>query len=232
MRETWQRLESWFAIHYPAMLSDLNVGCEPASLKDLEEKIGLELPETFKDFYAVHDGQKAKNYIGIFYDVSLLPLPAIYAQWKGWVDLIDEWGFEAMEDKFDRYQASLMPQKVKAMYANKKWIPFAVIWDCNYLGLDFDPGPDGKCGQVINFGREEEQKTVLANSFGEFIEKYVQELEAGEAEMKENGGQLSFFPTRFKWRFEGRGTRLLGYVAHRFIGEPTREELEKLGILL
>jgi hypothetical protein len=115
------------------------------------------------------------------------------------------------------------------MYANKKWIPFAVFMDSNYVGLDFDPKADGTVGQVINFGREEEQKSVLADSFAGFIRRFIDELETEEIIFSEKGTPL---PGKYRGRFSGGGTRLGGFIAHRFIDEPGLEEQKKLGILL
>lgn len=228
MDQNWQRLETWFAEFLPEMNRDLNGGCDHTAFTELEKEIGVQLPQSFKDFYSAHDGQRATDYMGLFYGASLLPLSKILEQWRIWASIIAEYGPEQMKIDFDQYQTSLMPAKVKAMYANNKWVPFAVIWDCNYLGLDFDPGPTGKSGQMINFGREEEQKSVLADSFAEFVERYISELESGEVVFEDS----AFFPKRFEWRFKGGGSRLLGYVAHRFVEEPSKEEQERLGILL
>jgi len=229
MEKQWQQLENWFAENLPTMVADLNIGCETGDLEELEKEFGVQLPRSFSDFYTIHNGQKAVNYIGMFYGASLLPTSKILEQWRMWASIIDDYGPEQMGIDFDQYQASLMPDKVKPMYANKKWMPFAVIWDSNYLGLDFDPGPAGKVGQVINFGREEEQKAVLADSFKKFIEGYISELERGEALVR-NG---EFLPKKYEWRFSGAGgTRLGGYVAQRFVEEPSGEEQQRLGILL
>ena len=93
------------------------------------------------------------------------------------------------------------------------------------MGLDFDPGPTGTYGQVINFGREEEQKAVLANSFSEFVQSFVKDLETGRALIENKGNQLVFLPKKFEWRFRGKVRGLLGGdVAHLFIEEPTHEE--------
>lgn len=83
---------------------------------------------------------------------------------------------------------------VREMYANKKWIPFAYDWGGNFLGLDYDPDESGTCGQVINFGRDEDVKYVLAASFTEFIDWYVKQLESGNfrIEPRENNERRSF----------------------------------------
>jgi cell wall assembly regulator SMI1 len=49
----------------------------------------------------------------------------------------------------------------------------------NHIGLDFDPWPGGRVGQVILFGRDEEVKAVLAESLGKFLDWIVGLLESG-----------------------------------------------------
>jgi hypothetical protein len=45
--------------------------------------------------------------------------------------------------------------------------------------MDSAPGPAGSVGQVINFGRDEKLKCVLAASWGEFLLSYARFLESG-----------------------------------------------------
>lgn len=217
MRDQWRRLEAWLEKEYPEMLADLNPGCSQEQLIDVEKEIGVQLPESVKSFYLIHDGQKSEDYQGIFYDVAFLPLDRMVRERRTWCEIIDSYGEEGMRAEFDEFQVSLMPDKVKAMYANKKWIPFAVIWDNCYLGLDFDPEVNGKVGQVINFGREEEQKTVIADSFEAFIDWYINELERGNYLIGYEDESNYFIPKELHSRFFGGVTHLLGYVANRFI---------------
>nr|WP_315595326.1 SMI1/KNR4 family protein [uncultured Cupriavidus sp.] len=39
----------------------------------------------------------------------------------------------------------------------------------NHVGLDYDPDTNGTIGQVITFGRDEDTKRVIANSFEHFV---------------------------------------------------------------
>ena len=216
MQKQWQWFENWLAKNAPEVVADLNDGCSPEQLIEVEKELSLQLPQSFKDFYLIHNGQKDEGYFGLFYGVSLLPLEKIVEEWRSWSEIIDEEGEEGMKENFDDFQVSLMPNKLKAQYANKKWIPFAIIQDSNYLGLDFDPEANGKAGQVINFGREEEQKAVLADSFEGFIDWYISELERGNYLIEEVDNGKYFIPKELKERFGG-GSYLLGYVAQRFI---------------
>ena len=49
----------------------------------------------------------------------------------------------------------------------------------NHIGLDFDPWPGGRLGQVIIYGRDEDMKAVLAQSLGQFLNWIADLLESG-----------------------------------------------------
>ena len=59
---------------------------------------------------------------------------------------------------------------IKKRYFNPNWIP--IIFDNlgNYIGIDLDPDVNGTAGQVINFGRDEEDMFVIAESFEKFLD--------------------------------------------------------------
>ena len=229
MQNQWQWFENWLAENVPEVIDDLNEGCDLEQLAEVENEIGLQLPQSFKDFYLIHNGQKDEDYFGLFYGVSLLPLNKILEEMRVWNSIIDEYGEEGMKENFDYGQMSFLPSKLKAKYASKKWLPFAIIYDNCYLGLDFNPEIEGKVGQVINFGREEEHKTVLATSFEEFIDWYIRELERGNYLIYLENEHKKFIPLEFKERFFRGFNYLSGYVATRFIG--LEEEAKLKGLL-
>ena len=58
---------------------------------------------------------------------------------------------------------------MKLRYANRGWLPFAGNGQ-NFVAIDFDPGPAGTVGQVINTGRDDMTRHVIAATFSGFIE--------------------------------------------------------------
>jgi cell wall assembly regulator SMI1 len=68
---------------------------------------------------------------------------------------------------------------VDPAYINPRWIPLTHDGSGNHIGLDFDPWPRGRVGQVILFGRDEDVKAVLAESLGKFLEWIADLLESG-----------------------------------------------------
>ena len=59
---------------------------------------------------------------------------------------------------------------VDPAYTNPNWIPLTQDGSGNHIGLDFDPWPGGRQGQVILYGRDEDVKAVLAPSLGTFLQ--------------------------------------------------------------
>jgi cell wall assembly regulator SMI1 len=178
MTEMWQRLET-FLNAIPELRDDLQGGLPKEKWQILEQKIGVTLPDSLKDFYAVHDGQEGKAAGGLFFGIEFIPFAEVLVQWEGWHTIIGDNTPEKLREDYCYDCKSLTPDAIKATYASNLWIPFAHDWGGNHLGIDLDPDAKGIVGQVINFGRDEEHKVVIANSFEIFIAWFVGVLEAG-----------------------------------------------------
>lgn len=144
---------------------DLNPGATSAEFAQLEQHIGQSLPKELFAFLSEHNGQKQSAKLGAYVGRELLSIEGICKQWDVWRS-IDE---AAMNDDCAEFMSSNPPGAVKAMYTNRRWIPLTHDYGGNHIGLDFDPGPIGTVGQVIAYGRDEDEKQLLANSFGEFL---------------------------------------------------------------
>lgn len=59
---------------------------------------------------------------------------------------------------------------IKKKYFHTKWIPLLSDFGGNYIGIDLDPDTEGTKGQIIIFGRDEEDMMVLSNSWEEFLD--------------------------------------------------------------
>lgn len=85
---------------------------------------------------------------------------------------------------------------IRCLHANRGWIPLGQSSDSNHFGIDLDPGPSGVVGQVINFGRDQEDKHVLALSWAQFLEDFADELAAGNFVIDEHHPYGSFLVKR------------------------------------
>lgn len=175
----YQRLERWLAAHRPRILANLQPPATDAELAGLAESLRVSLPPSFLDLYRWRNGQRDPGQPGPFYGLSFLSIANVLAAWREWNEILGE------DDDLHGFSSSVAPGVVKERYASRLWIPFSDDWGGNHLGIDLDPGPNGRVGQVINFGRDEEAKYVLGRSVEAFVERIAGELEAGNFVLRE-----------------------------------------------
>lgn len=72
------------------------------------------------------------------------------------------------QELLDR-QDSQPSRAIQKAYAHPGWIPLARDWGGNNLAVDLAPGPVGKWGQIIIFGRDYDCKYVVARSWATFL---------------------------------------------------------------
>ena len=65
---------------------------------------------------------------------------------------------------------------IKEIYFHNKWIPFISDGGGNFIGYDLDPEQSGTKGQIIIFGRDELESTVVGKSLTEFLTKISDDL--------------------------------------------------------
>ncbi|KAI9802030.1 MAG: hypothetical protein M1825_003086 [Sarcosagium campestre] len=68
---------------------------------------------------------------------------------------------------------------IQSVYAHPGWIPLARDWGGNNLAVDLAPGPAGKWGQVIIFGRDYDCKYVVSRSWSAFLAMVADDLSGG-----------------------------------------------------
>jgi cell wall assembly regulator SMI1 len=175
---SYERLERWLAAHRPGILENLLPPAHDKELRLLETTIGVSLPLPFVNLYRWRNGQLNLGQSGVFYGLAFLNIYDAIEQWETWNDVSEDLSESDMRS-LDESQSSVVPGVVKQRYVNRLWIPFAYDWGGNHIGVDLDPGPNGRVGQVINFGRDEEAKFVLGQTVDDFIDRIVTELEAG-----------------------------------------------------
>lgn len=179
MKAQWERIEAWLAAYAPYLLRDLRKGAAAPALAKLESQILRGLPESVRAFYAIHDGQKSVCPKGLFYSLRFMPLARVLESQRLWAGLVD------MNDELRHAMSSSPSGHIKPLYANAPWIPFADDQSGNHLGIDLDPDAQGREGQVIVFGRDENCKRLVAQSFEEFIDMFVGQLEGGNFVIRE-----------------------------------------------
>jgi cell wall assembly regulator SMI1 len=79
--------------------------------------------------------------------------------------------------------SSLPEHAIRKKYFHNKWLPLFSDYGGNYIGIDYDPDINGKKGQVINFGRDEEEMIVLADSLENFFDFILSELQKADSKL-------------------------------------------------
>lgn len=79
---------------------------------------------------------------------------------------------------------------IQKVYAHPAWIPLARDWGGNNLAVDLAPGPTGKWGQVIIFGRDYDCKYVVARSWSAFLATVADDLSSGKWFINEETNEL------------------------------------------
>lgn len=92
------------------------------------------------------------------------------------------------------HQTSVPEGAIQRVYAHSGWIPLISDFLGNNIGIDLAPGPKGKWGQVILFGREFDKKYVIAPSWAAFLLMFADDLENGNHYINDETevGELSF----------------------------------------
>lgn len=88
-------------------------------------------------------------------------------------------------------QHCVPPNTILPMYAHALWIPLISDGAGNFIGVDLSPdsaaetaAPEGKSGQVILFGRDFDTKYKIADTFGDFLLLFANDLESGNWDLR------------------------------------------------
>jgi cell wall assembly regulator SMI1 len=87
-------------------------------------------------------------------------------------------------------QDSQPSNAIQKVYAHPAWIPLVRDWGGNNLAVDLAPGPAGKWGQVILFGRDYDCKYVVARSWSAFLATVADDLNSGKWFVDEETNEL------------------------------------------
>jgi cell wall assembly regulator SMI1 len=168
-----EMIERILTPEFPDLIASLRPPATEAQIARVETVIGRALPEDYKELYRLHNGASDIN--GLFFGPSFIDLEQVERNWRMW----DELSHDETLWELDLDCTSIPHGWIQERYICQGWIPFASNGDGNYLGVDLDPGPEGIYGQVINFGRDEEEKYVIAPNLTLFFQLMAALLEHG-----------------------------------------------------
>ena len=164
-----QEIEQQFSPHFEPFL---NPPATVQRIEEVEQKMGITFPDDVRTLYLTHDGEKDEE-PGLFFGLSFLSLESMLAEWQTCSELSED-------EELQQFESYSVPEdSIKEQYMNRYWIPIAHDHGGNYLGIDLDPDSNGIHGQVINFGRDETVKYVIARSITDLLAFIAQTLKNG-----------------------------------------------------
>lgn len=172
------RLDAWYSAHLTPEKYVLNPPAGEAQLDRFEQLVGIEMPRSYRQLYRWHDGEDDDRW-GHVFGLPILTLDHAGATRNQWKQTAA--GFDG--NRYPVPGAAWPEGAVDPAYTNPRWIPLTADGSGNHIGLDFDPWPGGRVGQVIIFGRDEDVKVVLAESLGKFLEWIAGLLEDGNFQL-------------------------------------------------
>ena len=165
---SWLEIEAWLATHAPDMLQRLPAGADPKALRDLEDRLALQLPQSLLQSLLRHDGsgEQALHEYGCFCSTA-----QVLALWEQETDL---WG-DGDNDERARPRGP-----IKRKWWSPRWIPVLHTWDGNCVALDLDPPSPERRGQVISWYHDSGPGDAIAPSFAVLLREFAESLAQGK----------------------------------------------------
>lgn len=179
----WTEIITQVAALSPAVLASVNPPAAADAIDALERRVGASLPDDFKQYLAVMDGQ---NDLGR--DHPLIGfnrfLPAAHI-----IEALQRFHF-GDEDRIEW----MTENKIQPVTWDSRWLPFSAFEGSPRLILDLHPGRNGTHGQVWQDwpGRDrEDDGTVIAPTFAAFSTELLLRLTM-RCVAVDDDGRLSF----------------------------------------
>lgn len=207
MNNSWETYKEALFRKMPSLRGTLNEGASEEEIRAVEEKMGIVFPEPLRTLYLENNGDNGEKWCGMILGHHFLDLDELYRNWEGWRDIINDWTPEAVADT--SINSSVPESSVKRRYADVLWLPISEDGSGNHIGIDLDPDVKGKVGQVINFGRDEDEKYVLAESLSAFFERLARIVNSEDFFIGEFEGEEVIFLGEDS---EEEGSSLIDYL--------------------
>jgi cell wall assembly regulator SMI1 len=172
----WNDIKEWYRKKCPDRLEDLNEGASAQQLADLENAIGLRLPDDYKASLKIHNGDCYMT------DYSYMSIDGVLRKWSMMKRLRDKGTFKESEIIDGGRQI------IQNTWWHPGWIPFAEDGGGNMICIDMDPEVNGVQGQIL-YMETQAEGPIISNykSFLEWIESYKNDLYDGKYEVDEYG---------------------------------------------
>jgi cell wall assembly regulator SMI1 len=194
--QEWIKYTSWLSTVSKPQFDLLNAGASDEEIETLKKTFDFDLPHEVIELYKINNGQVDSPYQGpALISMTFLDIKSLFLNYNNWKSLYaTELNVgETFGDYFnyEKEGGKSYPKKaIKIKYINLKWIPIFHDGGGNHIGIDLDPGENGTMGQVINFGRDQNEKFVMAKDLKTFfarINNLIENNKLQKIKASENG---------------------------------------------
>ena len=168
MNKAWKTYTEALFRRMPSLRNTLGKGASEDEIRAAEEEIGIVFPEMLRTLYLDNNGDTGESVCGMMLGFGFYDLDTLCSEWRSWKETAER--MDETDLTGSRFTSEPV-ECIKRRYADPLWIPICGDGGGNHIGIDLDPDVKGRVGQVINFGRDEESKTVLAESLNAFLER-------------------------------------------------------------
>ncbi len=152
-------------------------GASDEEIRAFEKKFNITLPHEIKDLYSYKNGSK-------FFSI----LPSLVGQREMAFSLMSLQAIERSKEYFQNKDSllsdfpdyftsedieAMKDSRIKPYLFNKSWFPFAEYCDTCYLMLDFDPGQDGKEGQIICYIHDPDEIVYVSERITDLLDRVI-----------------------------------------------------------
>lgn len=180
IEQEFARIRSWAEGNFPALIEGLNPGLTDDEIANASD---IAASDQLKQLYRLANGETRAG-VGFFFGLRFMPIDELARAAQGWRDVAAS-DPELAED--GEFHSSDPQGAITTKYINSGWIAFADDFGGNHLSIDTAPGPSGTVEQVINSGRDEENKRVIAGSLASFLGWMADTLEQGNCTITATG---------------------------------------------
>ncbi len=170
MNKEFDRFKQWLSLNYSDGLLDLNPPTTDTQIEELSTALGVDLPDDFINVLKIHNGQKGEA-AWLFDSQEFLSTQRIIEEFNIWKNLLNS----ELKGK-----VSVADDGVKNDWWNINWIPFTSDGCGDHYCLDLSPTTTGTKGQVITLGYDSSERKIVSQSFSQWFEEYIKQLNSGE----------------------------------------------------
>lgn len=164
--DSWARIEHALRSRAGGDFKPLPLGASRDDIRQVESELGTNLPDAFRESYALHNGSGGR---WACEQGFLMPLIAPSEGPLVGYGILDLW--RAMRDVAEAMsnERSSPTGPIRNAWWDQMWVPLTENECGDFVCLDLAPAPGGKRGQIIDWNHEQGATRVLAAGFGEWL---------------------------------------------------------------